>query len=49
MNSKRYAVDALFGDDKEIHGVMSWHELQELMQHIIAEGRLKYLEIDETD
>jgi hypothetical protein len=47
MGDKRYAVDALFGDDKEVHGVMSWHELQELLTHIIQEGRLRYIEVDE--
>ena len=43
-----YAVDTVFGDDHEVHGVMSWHELQGLLQRIIEDGNLKYLEIDET-
>lgn len=48
MDQQWFAVDALFGKDQEVHDIIVWAELQELLRQIAEEGDLQYLEIDET-
>jgi len=48
MTKQWFAVDAVFGEDREVHSIIPWHELQELLKQIVEEGDLEYLEIDET-
>jgi len=48
MNSW-YAVDTKFGDNREVHDILSWEELLALLRQIMQEGKLHYIEIDETD